>query len=188
MLRTEAYTLRMIEVFNAITRDAPGTRLHALRGLQLAGGPSLADRADSTDAGRNWSQTPHRLGSLSGSLGSSRKSNGDHLGFTHNNRGNLSARSGKPGYFDLPQRSTDGQRHLTSARIIGTLGQVFYRVLINGVDSGRVFGDIARLEFAAGKDTMDRRRNHRSSPQSCLPVTRRGQARRRLLTIAERPH
>ena len=57
----KAYTLRMIEVFNAITRDAPGTRLHALRGLQLAGGPFPFAQGDSTDAGRNWSQTPHRL-------------------------------------------------------------------------------------------------------------------------------
>ena len=58
----KAYTLRMIEVFNAITRDAPpGTKLHALRGLQLAGGPFPFAQADSTDAGRNWSQTPHRL-------------------------------------------------------------------------------------------------------------------------------
>lgn len=57
----KAYTLRMIEVFNALTRDAPGTKLHALRGLQLAGGPFPFTQADSTDAGRNWSQTPHRL-------------------------------------------------------------------------------------------------------------------------------
>ncbi len=57
----KAYTLRMIEVFNAITRDAPGTKIHALRGLQLAGGPFPFTQADSTDAGRNWSQTPHRL-------------------------------------------------------------------------------------------------------------------------------
>lgn len=57
----KAYTLRMVEAFNAITRDAPGTKLHALRGLQLAGGPFPFAQADSTDAGRNWSQTPHRL-------------------------------------------------------------------------------------------------------------------------------
>jgi len=29
--------------------------------LQLAGGPFPFTQADSTDAGRNWSQTPHRL-------------------------------------------------------------------------------------------------------------------------------
>lgn len=57
----KAYTERMIEVFNAITRDAYGTKIHALRGLQLAGGPFPFDQADSTDAGRNHSQTPQKL-------------------------------------------------------------------------------------------------------------------------------
>lgn len=54
------FTARMVEVFDSLL-DSPETKLHALRGLQLAGGPFPFAQGDSTDAGRNWSQTPHRL-------------------------------------------------------------------------------------------------------------------------------
>lgn len=55
------YTARMIEVFNLREDLFPALPIHMLRGLQLAGGPFPFASGDSTDLGRNWSQTPQRL-------------------------------------------------------------------------------------------------------------------------------
>jgi len=56
------YTSRMIQVFNLRAELFPDLPVHMLRGLQLAGGPFPFVSGDSTDLGRNWSQTPQRLG------------------------------------------------------------------------------------------------------------------------------
>lgn len=54
-----AYTARMVEMFNGLAGQR--VQIHMLRGLRLAGGPFPFDSADSTDVGRNWSQTTSRL-------------------------------------------------------------------------------------------------------------------------------
>lgn len=56
-----AYTARMVEVFNLRADRFPDLPIHMLRGLKLAGGPFPFASGDSTDAGRNHSQTPQRL-------------------------------------------------------------------------------------------------------------------------------
>ena len=79
------------------------------------------------------------------------------------------------------------QRHLTSARIIGTPGAGVYRVLINGVDSGRVFWRHSEaVEFAAGKDTMTDAETIEAARRLYANDTPGDKLARRLLAITER--
>lgn len=55
------YCRRIDQVFDDREARHSGSRLHMLRGLQVAAGPWPFTSADSTDVGQNWSQTPHRL-------------------------------------------------------------------------------------------------------------------------------